>query len=134
VNFQILFVTAIVLAGYTGKPAFAQNAGDAPPITQVMVTLTLKPEARQQPEVMSQMSDEVRATLRMYLGGMINQWYWRGDGRGVLLILNAKSIAEAEDMVNELPFRRADATTAEYVPLSPMIPLGALLSTPADAQ
>jgi hypothetical protein len=127
VRSQILVLTAIALMVLTVTPANAQNAADAPPITQVMVTLTLKPEAREQPDVMSQMPDEVRATLRMYLGGMINQWYWRGDGRGVLLILNATSIAEAEEMVNELPFRKADATTAEYVPLSPMIPLGALL-------
>ena len=133
-KFQILFLTAIGLVALSATPANAQNTADAPPVTQVMVTLTLKPEARQQPEIMSQMPDEVQATLRLYLGGMINQWYWRGDGRGVLLILNATSIAEAEDMINELPFRKADATSAEYVPLSPMIPLGALLSTSPETQ
>ena len=131
---QISVLITIALAFLSASPADAQNAANPPPVTQVMVTLTLKPEAREHPEVMSQMPDEVHATLRMYLGGKINQWYWRGDGRGVLLILNATSVAEAEEIVNELPFRQADATTAEYVPLSPMIPLGMLLPRSPDSE
>jgi hypothetical protein len=123
---KTLFAAMIIL--FAATLAEAQNSPAAPPTTHVLVTLTLKPEARQQPEIMKLMQDEVRETLKLYLDGKIAQWYWRGDGRGVMLILNATSISEAEALIAELPFRRADAVTPEFIPLSPMIPLRALLA------
>ncbi len=127
------WLCAAVLAVFIPPLAEAQSPPAAPPTTQVLVTLTMKPEARQQPEIMNLVPDEVRETVKLYLDGKIAQWYWRGDGRGVLLILNATSISEAESLIDELPFRKADASTAEYVPLSPMTPLRVLLAEPTGA-
>ena len=121
-----LFAAMIIL--FAATLAEAQNPSTTPTTTHVLVTLTLKPEARQQPEIMNLMQDEVRETVKLYLDGKITQWYWRGDGRGVMLILNATSISEAEALIDELPFRKADASTAEYVALSPMTPLRVLLA------
>ena len=42
------------------------------------------------------MPDEVRATLKLYLDGKIQQWYSRSDGRGVIFILNCTTAAEAK--------------------------------------
>jgi hypothetical protein len=125
-NIRKILLLAPILMVFTATLAEAQDA--PPPTTNVLVTLTLNPEARQQPEIMNLMQDEVRATVKLYLDGKVAQWYWRGDGRGVMLILNATSISEAEALIADLPFHKADATTAEYIPLSPFVPLRALLA------
>ncbi len=122
-----------VLAVVIAPPAEAQNP-PAAPTTHVLVTLTRNPEGPQGPEIMNMMQDEVRATLQLYLDGKITQWYRRGDLPGVMLILNATSIPEAEALIDELPFRKADVTIAEYVALSPMTPLRVLLAEPMGAR
>ena len=53
-----------------------------------MVTLTLEPEPWQQSKVMNMMQHEVRETVKLDLAGGITQWYWRGDDRGVMLVLS----------------------------------------------
>lgn len=62
------------------------NKGDAvqPPknrTTGVLVLLTVKPGVTRE-QVMKFMPAEIRATVRLYLDGAIQQWYARGDGRG----------------------------------------------------
>jgi len=41
------------------------------------------------------MPAEIRATVPLYLDGKIQQWFTRGDGRGVIFLLNCKDVAEA---------------------------------------
>jgi hypothetical protein len=49
--------------------------------TGVLVLLTAKPGVTRE-QVMKFMPAEIRATVRLYLDGAIQQWYARGDGRG----------------------------------------------------
>lgn len=50
-NIRKYHLLAPILMIFTVTLAEAQDAPAAPPTTHVLVTLTLKPEARQQPEI-----------------------------------------------------------------------------------
>jgi hypothetical protein len=34
---------------------------------------------------------EIRETVKLYLDGKIRQWYSRGDGKGVIFLIDAKT-------------------------------------------
>ena len=104
---------------------FAQ-APPATPTTQVLTTLTVKVDA-ERAQIMKVLPDEVRATLKLYLDGKIQQWYSRSDGRGVVFILNCASAAEAKALMDELPLSKANLATFEFTALSPLAPLRMLL-------
>lgn len=74
------------------------------------------------------MSREVPDTVRLYLGGKIDQWYVRQDGKGVVFILNLSSAEEAHSMLEALPLGQAKLMTFELIPVGPLSPLGLLLS------
>lgn len=45
--------------------------------------------------------NEVRATVQLYLDGKIRDWYSRSDGKCIILIVNAASIAEAKAVARQ---------------------------------
>ncbi|KIF66039.1 hypothetical protein HY68_38020 [Streptomyces sp. AcH 505] len=81
----------------------------------------LTPEQRQQ--IMPQ---EVPATLKLYLNGTIEQMWFR-DQAGPVFLMNAESVAQAKTAIDALPLMVADLATYEYMPLSPLMPLGMLI-------
>jgi len=105
--------------------AFAQPPA-APPTTQVLTALTVKNDI-DRAQIMKVMPDEVRATVKLYLDGKIQQWYSRSDGRGVIFIINATSVADAKALTDQLPLSKANLATFEYTPLSPLGPLRMLI-------
>lgn len=106
-------------------PAFAQPPAAAP-TTQVLTALTVKSDV-DRAQIMKVMPEEVRATVKMYLDGKIQQWYSRSDGRGVVFILNATSVADAKALTDQLPLSKANLATFEYTALSPLGPLRMLI-------
>ena len=106
-------------------PAFAQPPAAAP-TTQVLTALTVKSDI-DRAQIMKVMPEEVRATVKMYLDGKIQQWYSRSDGRGVVFILNATSVADAKALTDQLPLSKANLATFEYTALSPLGPLRMLI-------
>jgi len=100
------------------------------PTTQVLTMLTIKPGV-DRAQIMRVMPDEVRETVKLYLDGKIQQWYSRSDGRGVVFMLNAGSVADAEAITDGLPLSKADLATFEFVALTPLTPLRMLLNPPA---
>ena len=123
----------IVLAAILMPVAVAaQPAAGAPPITAVLATLTVKP-AIDRTALLNTMPQEVTDTVKLYLDGKIQQWYARGDGRGVVFILNAKSVEEAKAMTDALPLIKSNLATFEFLPLGPLTPLRFLLTPPAAA-
>ena len=119
---HILLSAALVLLA---TPAFAQPPAAAP-TTQVLTALTVKTDV-DRAQIMKVMPDEVRATVKMYLDGKIQQWYSRSDGRGVVFILNASSVADAKALTDQLPLSKANLATFEYTALSPLGPLRMLI-------
>jgi hypothetical protein len=70
---------------------------------------------------------EVRATVRNYLAGKIEQWFFQADGYGVVFIMNAKSNAEAHEILEKLPLGVAGMMEFELIALSPLKPLAMLI-------
>ena len=90
-----------------------------------MVITTAKQGVSPQ-QIMSVMPDEIRATVKLYLDGKIRQWYSRGDGKGVILLIDAKSIDEARAIIDPMPLSQVNLTDHEYIPVGPLMPLAAL--------
>jgi len=95
--------------------------------TEVMVRMTPKPGVQRE-QIQKVMPEEVRATVRLYVEGKIRQWYSRSDGRGVVFIVNATSVAEAEALIGALPLSKANLVDDEYTELGPLAPLGSLIA------
>ena len=124
--FAVLLAAVLLLA-----PARARaQAPAAPPTTHVLVSLTLKPGA-DRARIMKTMPDEVRATVALYLDGKIQEWYSRGDGRGVIFIMPSSSVADAKALMDTLPLAKADLAVFEFTALGPLTPLRVLLAEPA---
>jgi hypothetical protein len=77
------------------------------------------------------MPEEVRATVKLYLDGKIQQWYARADGRGVMFIFNCSSVAEAKAITDEMPLVKGHFATFEFTALTPLTPLRFLMGAPA---
>jgi len=110
----------------------AQQTPPPAPVTAVMAVLTVRPDADQAARV-KLMPDEVRATVKLYLDGKIQQWYAKGDGHGVMFILNCSSIAEAKAITDELPLVKNHFASFEFTALMPLTPLRYLMGPPPAA-
>ena len=91
-----------------------------------MVIVTPKQGVTRQ-QIMNVMPAEIRATVKLYLDGKIRQWYSKGDGRGVILLLDAKTVDEAHAIMDTLPLTKENLTDYEYIPVGPLMPLTALI-------
>ena len=98
-----------------------------PKTTAVLVILTAKQGVTPQ-QVMKVMPAEIRATVELYLNGRISQWFSRGDGRGVVFVLDTKDVAEAHALMEGLPLHKENLVDHEYIPVGPLMPLGLLMA------
>ena len=114
-----------------GSAGYAQTAPSQPKTSNVLVILTAKQGVSRE-QGAKLMPAEVRATVRLYLDGKIQQWYSRGDGRGVIFLLGSKDVAEAHAVMDSLPFSKENIVDFEFIPVGPLMPLGALLESSAS--
>jgi hypothetical protein len=77
---------------------------------------------------MAVMPAEIRATVKLYFDGKIRQWYSRGDGRGVVFLVDAKTEDEARAMMETLPLAKEQLMDHVYIPVGPLMPLRALMA------
>ena len=96
-----------------------------PKTTEVMVILTAKQGVTRQ-QIMAIMPSEIRATVKLYLEGKIRQWYSRGDGKGVIFLIDAKTEDEARAAMETLPLSKEQLMDYEYIQVGPLMPLMAL--------
>src|SRR5215510_15612508 len=94
---NVAVALTLTLAGALAMshPSIAQNQTASPTTTGVMVILTVKAGVTRE-QVMAVMPTEIRQTVQLYLSGTIREWYSRGDGRGVVLLLDTRDLAEAQ--------------------------------------
>jgi hypothetical protein len=97
-----------------------------------MVILTVK-EGVTRDQVMAVMPAEVRQTVQLYLTGKVREWYSRADGRGAIFLLDARDVAEARAVMEDLPLARQNLMDHEYIAVGPLMPLRLLLATPERA-
>ncbi len=119
---SLLLTFATVLA----PMARGQFAPPQPTITGVLTILSPKPGVTPE-QIMKIMPAEIRATVPLYLDGKIQQWFTRGDGRGVIFILNCKDVPEARALIESLPLSKENLVDEQFIPVGPLLPLGILL-------
>lgn len=107
--------------GTSGVPSVA-----IPKTTEVLVIQTAKQGVTPQ-QVMAVIPAEIRATVKLYLDGKIRQWYSRGDGKGVIFLVDAKTEDEARAVMETLPLAKEQLMDHEYIPVGPLMPLRALM-------
>src|SRR6266567_7827472 len=112
--------------GGSGVPSVA-----IPKTTEVLVILTPRQGVTFQ-QVMAVIPAEILATVNLYLDGKIRQWYSRGDGKGVIFLLDAKTEDEARAIMETLPLAKEQLMDHEYIPVGPLMPLRALMGPGAQ--
>src|SRR5258707_6926268 len=120
--FYLLLGFATVLAHLVK----GQSTLPQPKITGVLTILTQKPGVTVE-QIMKIMPAEIRATVPLYLDGKIQQWFTRGDGKGVIFLLNCKDVAEARALIESLPLSKESLVDEQFIPVGPLLPLGILL-------
>src|ERR1700748_2296754 len=134
-NLIVPFLMALIPAASVAQSlSAASQAPSGPPrpiTTEVMVILTAKQGVTRQ-QIMNVMPAEIRATVKLYLDGKIRQWYSRGDGKGVVFFLDAKTVDEAHEIMDTLPLTKEHLMDHEYIPVGPLMPLQALIGAGAQ--
>ena len=129
-NSKIPVLIGVLAAGTTAQSQStapqAPSGAPVPKTTEVMVILTAK-QGVTRPRIMAVMPAEIRATVKLYLEGKIRQWYSRGDGRGVVFLVNATTEDEARVIMETLPLAKEQLMDHEYIPVGPLMPLMALI-------
>jgi hypothetical protein len=135
VKFMIPFLMAVLSAtslaqsqsgGASGVPSVT-----IPKTTAVLVIQT--PKKGVAPDrIMAVIPAEIRATVKLYLDGKIREWYSRGDGNGVVFLVDAKTEDEARAIMETLPLAKEQLMDDHYIPVGPLMPLRALMGPGAQ--
>jgi hypothetical protein len=102
-----------------------------PKTIEVLVIQTPKQGVTAQ-QILAVIPSEIRATVKLYLDGKIRQWYSRGDGKGVIFLVDAKTEDEARAVMETLPLAKEQLMDHEYIPVGPLMPLRALMGPGAQ--
>ena len=98
----------------------------SPKTTEVMVILTAKQGVTRE-QIMKVMPAEIRATVKLYRDGKIRQWYSKGDGRGVVIFLDVKTLDQARAVMDTLPLSKENLMDHDFIPVGPLLPLAGLI-------
>jgi hypothetical protein len=70
---------------------------------------------------------EVRDTVRLYLDGVIDQWFIQQDNSGVVFLLNVTETDKAHALLEKLPLGQAGLMEFQLTQLGPVSPLASLI-------
>ncbi|WP_024514302.1 hypothetical protein [Bradyrhizobium sp. Tv2a-2] len=73
------------------------------------------------------MPREVPATLKHYLDGKIEQFWYRQDAPGVIFLMNVESVDQAKAELDTLPLVTGGFAKYDLMPVGPLAPLGLLI-------
>src|SRR5215469_7894714 len=73
------------------------------------------------------MGKEVPDTLKLYLEGKIEQFWFREDKPGVIFLMNIESLDQAKSIIHALPLAANGLLGFEFIPVGPLKPLGLLI-------
>jgi hypothetical protein len=131
-----------IMSGFPVATVMAQSpSGVAPGVpsvaipktTEVLVLQTAKQgiSPPQMQQIVALMPAEIRTAVKLYCDGKIRQWYSRGDGKGVIFLIDAKTEDEARSLMETLPLAKEQLMDHAYVPVGPLMPLRALMGAGA---
>jgi hypothetical protein len=132
-----LLTAALPLASFAQSQSAAAPGVPSvaiPKTTEVLVIQTAKPGVtpEQIQQIVAIMPAEIRATVKLYFDGKIRQWYSRGDGKGVIFLVDANTVDEARALMETLPLAKTNLMDHEYIPVGPLMPLRALMGSGAQ--
>jgi peptidyl-tRNA hydrolase len=134
-KFMIAFLMAMLPVASVAQSQSGAASGlpsvAIPKTTEVLVIQTPKPGVTFA-QVMDVIPAEIRATVKLYLDGKIRQWYSRGDGKGVIFLVDAKTADEARAIMETLPLAKEELMDTEYIPVGPLTPLKVLIGPGAQ--
>ena len=139
-NFMTAFLMAMLLMAVIPAASVAQSqSGGAsgvpsaaiPKTTEVLVIETPKQGVTPQ-QIMAVIPEGIRATVKLYFDGKIRQWYSRGDGKGLVFLVDAKTEDEARAIMETLSLAKEQLLDDEYIPVGPLMPLRALMGPGAQ--
>src|SRR6266446_4126552 len=126
IPFLIAMLTVASVAQSQSGVASGVPSVAIPKTTEVLVIQTPKQGVTAQ-QILAVIPAEIRATVKLYLDGKIRQWYSRGDGKGVIFLVDAKTEDEARAVMGTLPLAKKQLMDHEYIPVGPLTPLRALM-------
>jgi len=129
-----VLMTLLSIAGVAQTPSETATSVPRvaiPPTTAVLVIETPRQGVTAQ-QIIALMPDEIRATVNLYLDGKIRGWYSRGNGKGVVVLIDAKTEEEARAIAETLPLAKAQLMDHEYIPVGPLMPLRMLVGPAAQ--
>jgi hypothetical protein len=128
-KFMMLFLMAVLppMSGAQSQTGAASRVPSIaiPKTTAVLVIETPKQGVAHQ-QIMAVIPDEIQATVKLYFDGKIREWYSRGNGKGVIFLVEAKTEDEARAIMETLPLAKEQLMDSEYIPVGPLMPLRAL--------
>ena len=134
-KFMVPFLIAMLPAASEAQSMPGASSGlppaAIPKTTQVLVIETPR-QGVTVAQIMAVMPSEVQATVRLYLDGKIREWYSRGDGKGVVFLVDAKSEDEARAIMDTLPLAKENLMDHQYIPVGPLMPLRMLVGPGAQ--
>src|SRR5438270_5876892 len=122
ITLLMVLLPAMSIAQAQSAAASGLPSAAIPKTTAVLVIQTPKQGVTPQ-QVMAVIPDEIQATVKLYLNGKIREWYSRGDGKGVIVLLDVKTVDEARDIVETLPLAKAQLMDHQIIPVGPLMPL-----------
>jgi len=133
------FMTSLLIAALPVASLAQSQSGAAsgvpsvaiPPPSEVLVIETPRQGVTPQ-QIIAVMPSEVRATVKLYLDGKIREWYSRGNGKGVVFLVDAKTEDEARAIMETLPLAKEQLMDHEYIPVGPLMPLRMLIGPGAQ--
>jgi hypothetical protein len=131
IPFLIAMLTVASVAQSQSGVASGVPSVAIPKTTEVLVIQTPKQGVTAQ-QILAVIPAEIRATVKLYLDGKIRQWYSRGDGKGVIFLVDAKTEDEARAIMETLPLAKEQLMDHEYIPVGPLMPLRALMGPGAQ--
>src|SRR5215475_9837134 len=131
ISFLIAMLPAASVAQSQSGVASGVPSVAIPQTTEVIVIQTPQQGVTPQ-QIMAVIPSEIRETVKLYLDGKIRQWYSRGDGKGVVFMIDAKTEDEARAVMETLPLSKEHLMDHEYIPVGPLMPLAGLMGAGAQ--
>jgi hypothetical protein len=73
------------------------------------------------------MPEEVPHTLKLYLDGTVDQYWFRQDKPGPIFLMNVDTVEKARAVIDEMPLVKAGLAAYEFIPVGPLAPLARLI-------
>jgi hypothetical protein len=130
---RIPFLKTLSLGVVSSAFVSAQSPVVAPVPTTKILAIGHIVSAPDRDVIRQIMQSEVKDTVTLYLAGRLDQWFVRQDTNGVVFLLNASSVSEANEMLAKLPLVHAKQMEFELIPLGPLSPLRYLMGGTTSA-